>query len=52
MRPCSRCLWTQLGVDEDIAAILVREGFAGLDEVAYVPVPMRCWKSPSSIRKL
>ena len=28
----------QLGVDEEIAAILVREGFAGLDEVAYVPV--------------
>ena len=28
---------TQLGVDEEIAAILVREGFAGLDEVAYVP---------------
>lgn len=26
------------GVDEGIAAILVREGFAGLDEVAYVPV--------------
>ena len=28
----------QLGVDDEIAAILVREGFAGLDEVAYVPV--------------
>lgn len=28
----------QLGVDEEIAAILVREGFAGLEEVAYVPV--------------
>lgn len=27
----------QLGVDEEIAAILVREGFAGLEEVAYVP---------------
>ncbi|PIE83494.1 MAG: transcription termination/antitermination protein NusA [Candidatus Contendobacter odensis] len=27
----------QLGVDEEIAAILVREGFTGLDEVAYVP---------------
>jgi len=24
-------------VDDEIAAILVREGFAGLDEVAYVP---------------
>jgi N utilization substance protein A len=28
----------QLGVDDEIAAILVREGFAGLEEVAYVPV--------------
>ncbi len=28
----------QLGVDEEIAAILVREGFASLEEVAYVPV--------------
>ncbi|MBK8182574.1 MAG: transcription termination/antitermination protein NusA [Candidatus Competibacteraceae bacterium] len=28
----------QLGVDEEIAEILVREGFAGLEEVAYVPV--------------
>ncbi|MFO1372518.1 MAG: transcription termination factor NusA [Candidatus Competibacteraceae bacterium] len=28
----------QLGVDEEIAAILVREGFADLDQVAYVPV--------------
>jgi len=28
----------QLGVDEDIAAILVQEGFTSLDEVAYVPV--------------
>jgi len=27
----------QLGVDDETAAILVREGFAGLDEVAYVP---------------
>ncbi|MEI2743104.1 MAG: transcription termination factor NusA [Candidatus Competibacter sp.] len=27
----------QLGVDDEIAEILVREGFAGLDEVAYVP---------------
>jgi N utilization substance protein A len=27
----------QLGVDEDVAAILVREGFTTLDEVAYVP---------------
>jgi len=28
----------QLGVDDEIAGILVREGFAGLEEVAYVPV--------------
>ena len=28
----------QLGVDEDIAEILAREGFSGLEEVAYVPV--------------
>lgn len=27
-----------LGVDEEIAAILVREGFSSLEEVAYVPV--------------
>jgi len=27
----------QLGVDEDVADILVREGFTTLDEVAYVP---------------
>ncbi len=27
----------QLGVEEDVAAILVREGFTTLDEVAYVP---------------
>ncbi|HOB62717.1 MAG TPA: transcription termination factor NusA [Candidatus Competibacteraceae bacterium] len=32
-----RMFMEQLGVDEDIAAILVREGFAGLEEVAYVP---------------
>ncbi|MFO1351029.1 MAG: transcription termination factor NusA [Gammaproteobacteria bacterium] len=28
----------QLGVDEEVAEILVREGFANLDQVAYVPV--------------
>ena len=28
----------QLGVDEDIAAILVQEGFTAVDEVAYVPI--------------
>jgi len=28
----------QLGVDEDIATILVQEGFTAVDEVAYVPV--------------
>ncbi len=28
----------QLGVDEDLAAILVEEGFTSVDEVAYVPV--------------
>lgn len=28
----------QLDVDEDIAAILVQEGFSSVDEVAYVPV--------------
>jgi N utilization substance protein A len=27
----------QLGVDEDIAAILVREGFSSVEELAYVP---------------
>lgn len=32
-----RMFMDQLGVDEEIAAILVREGFAGLEEVAYVP---------------
>ncbi len=28
----------ELGVDEEVAAILVREGFASLEEIAYVPV--------------
>lgn len=28
----------QLGIDDEIAAILVREGFVSLEEVAYVPV--------------
>jgi N utilization substance protein A len=28
----------QLGVDEDVAAVLVEEGFSTVDEVAYVPV--------------
>ncbi|MGD8588287.1 MAG: transcription termination factor NusA [Chromatiales bacterium] len=28
----------QLDVDEDVAAILVQEGFASVDEVAYVPI--------------
>lgn len=28
----------KLGVDEDVAGILVQEGFTSLDEVAYVPV--------------
>ncbi|MDS4030895.1 MAG: transcription termination factor NusA [Candidatus Contendobacter sp.] len=32
-----RMFMEQLGVDDETAAILVREGFAGLDEVAYVP---------------
>lgn len=29
---------TQLGVDENIAAVLVEEGFTSVDEVAYVPL--------------
>jgi len=32
-----RMFMEQLSLDEDVAAILVREGFAGLDQVAYVP---------------
>ncbi len=32
-----RMFMDQLEVDEDIAAILVREGFASMEEVAYVP---------------
>lgn len=28
----------KLGIDEDIAALLVEEGFASLEEIAYVPV--------------
>ena len=32
-----RLFMEQLDVDEEIAAILVREGFASLEEVAYVP---------------
>ena len=31
-------LTEQLGVDEEVAAILVQEGFSSVDEVAYVPV--------------
>lgn len=27
-----------LGVSEDVAAVLVQEGFAALEEVAYVPI--------------
>ncbi|HRX71456.1 MAG: transcription termination/antitermination protein NusA [Candidatus Competibacteraceae bacterium] len=33
-----RMFMEQLGVDEEIAEILAREGFSGLEEVAYVPV--------------
>jgi N utilization substance protein A len=29
---------SELGVDDDIATILVQEGFTSLDEVAYVPL--------------
>jgi len=29
----------QLGVEEDVAAVLVEEGFSTVDEVAYVPMP-------------
>ncbi|TCP14600.1 NusA antitermination factor [Crenobacter luteus] len=29
---------SQLGVDEDVAGVLVQEGFATLEEVAYVPI--------------
>ena len=32
-----KMLMEQLDVDEDVAAILVQEGFASLEEVAYVP---------------
>ncbi len=32
-----RMFMEQLGMDDEIAAILVREGFTGLEEVAYVP---------------
>jgi N utilization substance protein A len=32
-------LMKQLDVDEDVAAILVQEGFTSLEEVAYVPKP-------------
>jgi N utilization substance protein A len=28
----------QLGLDEEVSALLVREGFSSLEEVAYVPV--------------
>ena len=33
-----RMFMEQLGVDGEIAEILAREGFSGLEEVAYVPV--------------
>ncbi|MEJ2577293.1 MAG: helix-hairpin-helix domain-containing protein, partial [Gammaproteobacteria bacterium] len=29
----------ELDVDEEVAAILVQEGFASIDEIAYVPLP-------------
>ncbi|OUD15308.1 transcription termination factor NusA [Thioflexithrix psekupsensis] len=29
---------TQLGVDEEVASVLVQEGFSSLEEVAYVPI--------------
>ncbi len=41
----------QLDVDEEVATILVQEGFSTLEEVAYVPVA-RCLKLKSSIRIL
>jgi hypothetical protein len=33
----------KLDVDQEVADILVEEGFSSLEEVAYVP--LKCWKS-------
>lgn len=32
------CSWKKLDVDEDVANILIGEGFSTLEEVAYVPL--------------
>ncbi len=37
----------KLDVDEEIADILISEGFTSLEEVAYVPICRSCWRSRS-----
>jgi N utilization substance protein A len=40
----------KLDVDEEVADILIEEGFSTLEEVAYVPLATKCWKSKLSTR--
>jgi N utilization substance protein A len=42
-------LMEKLDVDEEVAQILVEEGFSTLEEVAYVPIN-ECWRSSSSTK--
>jgi hypothetical protein len=39
----------KLDVDEEVADILVEEGFSSLEEIAYVPIT-KCWKSNRSTK--
>jgi transcription termination/antitermination protein NusA len=40
----------KLDVDQEIADILIGEGFTSLEEVAYVPISRKCWKSKASTK--
>ena len=34
----ARCSWRKLDVDQEVADILIQEGFSTLEEIAYVPL--------------
>lgn len=38
MQQQKEILMTELGIDEDVANLLIKEGFSSLEEIAYVPV--------------
>jgi N utilization substance protein A len=38
MRRCACCSWKNWMIDEEVANILIEEGFSGLEEIAYVPL--------------